>query len=306
MKLPCCTYWPQREGWHGGCSSLSALLLLAARPGWSSLASLSHSWHSGEKHMSNAAAAPCVQGQNLTTSPCLSHTSKKGPFSCLDPTQGWAWSLQPPLSLLGNFGKGLSLPGLLGWGWPRIPLITSNAWFGLGRGEERHLQTLSCLCAWEWAHGLACGLSHNLSHLAHQRAACLTPAPTDSMAPTTCDSQGWLTACCAQGMPHLGKRNNHLPSPGGSSPHLGIPCQALFWVFRYIYSLILIAALGGRYHLKSPFYRYENRGPEHLLRDLPKLHSLSEWWVGSLVPESSSELQLDPEWTTKLLGWKEK
>lgn len=236
---------------------------------------------------------------------CHTHP-RRARFPAWTPPRAERDPCSPPLSLLGNFGKGLSLPGLLGWGWPRIPLITSNAWFGLGRGEERHLQTLSCLCAWEWAHGLACGLSHNLSHLAHQRAACLTPAPTDSMAPTTCDSQGWLTACCAQGMPHLGKRNNHLPSPGGSSPHLGIPCQALFWVFRYIYSLILIAALGGRYHLKSPFYRYENRGPEHLLRDLPKLHSLSEWWVGSLVPESSSELQLDPEWTTKLLGWKEK
>lgn len=87
IKLPCSTSWPQRKEWHVGCSSLSALLLLAARTGWSSLGSLSHSWHSGEKYLPNAADTHHVQGQNLTASPFVTHT-QEGPIFLPAPHPG--------------------------------------------------------------------------------------------------------------------------------------------------------------------------------------------------------------------------
>lgn len=190
IKLPCSTSWPQRKERHGGCSSLSAFLLLAARTGWSSLASLSHSWHSGEKHLPNAADTYRVQGQNLTASPSLSHTPKKGPFSCLHPTQGWVWSLQFPTIPPGHFWQGIILAWLDGVRLTTEPSDHLHCLAGVGGGgEERHLQDLSCLCAWEGSHG---GLwTFPLLILSGTPRGILTPAPT------TCDFQGWLTACCA-------------------------------------------------------------------------------------------------------------
>lgn len=118
---------------------------------------------------------PCVQGQGLIASPLLSCTSRKGPHSCWDSTQGSALTLIPASTHCPSWAllegaspcpacwaevdhRSLWSPSILVWGWGRV-------------GEASASRLLSV--PWAQSRGPACGLSHILSHLVHPRGRSL-------------------------------------------------------------------------------------------------------------------------------------
>lgn len=170
---------PHRKERPGGHSSLSALLL-AARPGWAPLARQSHACHSGKDTCPMLHTGP-LQEPNLAASPCWSHAAREV-RSCSDLTQGHTGSLQLP-----DVPPGHSWLRLSGWGEadPVVPPITSRAQLGLGQGEGRHLQALSCLCPRDGFRDrpVRVPTCHPIWRI------CLAPAPTDTRRPP-CDPTG--------------------------------------------------------------------------------------------------------------------
>lgn len=174
----------------------SAFLLSAARPGQSSSARLSRSWLSGRNILSNASPILC-SGAGMTTSPFLC-TSRKGPLSCLG--QPDHESLQPPT------GSSSS------WALPERDSLRPACWGKVMIDSSGHLQRLvEAGAGWgEAPSGLCLSPRDSLMGWHTQGKTCVTPTPTNSMAPAICDSQGWPVSYCALGC-HLGQK--HTPPP---------------------------------------------------------------------------------------------
>lgn len=126
MKLPCPTYWRHRKEWHGLCSSLACPSAVSCQ--------LVPFLALGET-LAKCCRRPSVFKARSACQPTLVMHIQEGPTFLLGPYPGLSLTTHPCshlLSLPGTPGKGLSLPSLLGWGWPQIPLVPSNVGVGVG------------------------------------------------------------------------------------------------------------------------------------------------------------------------------
>lgn len=151
----------------------SVLLLLAARPGQSSSVSLSHSWPSGA--LPNAVgrtappAHPCSKAGSHSQPTLVVHT-QEGPAFLLGPHPGVSLNVNPcshPLSPWALLERDSLCPAC--WGEATTdPSRCLQCLVEAEQGAGRHLQAF-CLRPRGQSHGLACGLSHIPSQLAHPR-----------------------------------------------------------------------------------------------------------------------------------------
>lgn len=110
-----------------------------------------------------------VQGGQFFLPAHFVDISRQGPLCSWGHTQGTLVRfLQMPTASLGHFWRELSLPNLLRWIWPPIPLFTISAWLRLGQGKESLLEAFSCLCLCEQA---------GLVAIPHVRHTCSYPQP---------------------------------------------------------------------------------------------------------------------------------